>query len=363
VAEGTTVQRETVGRRVLTYLGERWSGFFLVLLFIVFGLVAKNFFAVKNFSNILYFATIYLLLAAGETFVIITGGIDLSVGFVMGLVMVVAAIIMRDMYAAGIPDAYCMIAGAAVGLVVGVVPGLVNGLLVARFRVPPFIATLGMYGVANGLTLNLCKGFPIYFLPPRAEKIGNSFVAYFLPGRGFTFFGRPPDMRPEDLRNLVGIVPVTVLVAAVVLLVFAFVLVRTKFGRHTFAIGGSMDAAIRAGINVPRHLVKIYVLSSMFAAVAGVLYVFRAGLGHFTTISSSYELFAIAAVVIGGASLMGGRGSIGRTVIGVLILNVLENGLNVGGLPTFYRYIATGLILIAAVVIDQITPERRTRGG
>ncbi len=96
-------------------------------------------------------------------------------------------------------------------------PGLINGILVARFRVPPFIATLGMYGVANGITLNLCQGFPIYFLPPQVEKIGNSFVAYFLPGRGFTFFRRPPNIAPEDLRNLVGIVPVTVLIAAIVL--------------------------------------------------------------------------------------------------------------------------------------------------
>lgn len=357
------MRQEAAGRRVLAYLGERWSGFFLILLVIVFGLVAKHFFAVKNFSNILYFATIYLLLAAGETFVIITGGIDLSPGFVMGLVMVVAAIIMRDMHAAGIAPAASMVVGSVVGLAVGVLPGLVNGILVARFRVPPFIATLGMYGVANGLTLNLCKGFPIYFLPPEVEKLGNSFVAYFLPGRGFTFFRRPPNMTADDLRNLVGIVPLTVLVAAIVLVVFAFILIRTRFGRHTFAIGGSMDAAIRAGINVPLHLVKIYVLSSMFAAVAGVLYVFRAGIGHFTTMSSSYELFAIAAVVIGGASLMGGKGSIGRTVIGVLILNVLENGLNITGLPTFYRYIATGLILIAAVVIDQLTPERRVRSA
>lgn len=361
MAEAKAVQPETTSRRILTYLGERWSGFFLIVLLIVFSFVGKNFFAVKNFSNILYFATIYLLLAGGETFVIITGGIDLSVGFVMGLVMVVAAIIMRDMHAAGIPDVYCMLAGSAGGLVVGIFPGLINGLLVARLRVPPFIATLGMYGVANGLTLNLCKGFPIYFVPPRVEKIGNSFVAYYLPGRGFTFFHRPPDMTGDDLRNLIGIVPVTVLVTAIVLVIFAFILIRTKFGRHTFAIGGSMDAAIRSGINVPRHLVKIYILSSMLAAVAGVLYVFRAGIGHFTTISASYELFAIAAVVIGGASLMGGKGSVGRTVIGVLILNVLENGLNITGLPTFYRYIATGLVLIAAVFIDQLTPEKRVR--
>jgi ribose/xylose/arabinose/galactoside ABC-type transport system permease subunit len=363
VKEREVMHSDSVSQRVLSYAGERWSGFFLIFLLVVFSLVGRNFFAVKNISNILYFATIYLLLAAGETFVIITGGIDLSVGFVMGLVMVVSSIIMRDMHAAGISPAVSMIVGPAVGLVLGVIPGLVNGLLVARLRVPPFIATLGMYGVANGITLNLCQGFPIYFLPPQVEKLGNSFVAYFLPGRGVTFFRRPPGMAAEDLRNLIGIVPVTLLVAAVVLVVFAFILVRTKFGRHTFAIGGSMDAAVRAGINVPRHLVKIYVLSSMFAAVAGVLYTFRAGIGHFTTLSSSYELFAIAAVVIGGASLMGGRGSIGRTVIGVLILNVLENGLNLAGMQAFYRYIATGLILIAAVVIDQITPERRTRGA
>ncbi len=356
------VRRSGAALRALTWAGERWSGIFLILLLIVFGLVGKNFFAVKNFSNILYYATIYLLLATGETYVIITGGIDLSVGFVMGLVMVVTAIVMRDMHAAGMAPALSMVAGSAAGLVIGLVPGLVNGLLVARLRVPPFIATLGMYGVANGITLNLCQGFPIYYLPPQVQQIGNLFVAYYLPGRGFTFFQRPADMAPEEIRRLVGIVPVTVLVAAVLLLVFGFILVRTRFGRHTFAIGGNLDAAVRSGLNVPRHLVKVYVLSSMLAAVAGVIYTFRAGLGHFTTLSSSYELFAIAAVVIGGASLMGGRGSVGGTVIGVLILNVLENGLNIAGLPAFYRYIATGLILIAAVVIDQLTPERRPAG-
>jgi ribose transport system permease protein len=350
-------------RRLLTFVGERWSGFFLVLLLVVFSLVGRHFFAVKNLSNILYYAAIYLLLAGGETFVIITGGIDLSVGFVMGLVMVVTAIVMRDLHAAGVAPAVSMVAGSAAGLVVGIFPGLVNGLLVARLRVPPFIATLGMYGIANGITLNLCQGFPIYYLPPQVQQLGNLFVAYFLPGRPLTWLQRPPKMTPDEIRAVIGIVPVTVLIAAVLLVVLGFVLVRTRFGRHTFAIGGNIEAATRSGINVPRHLVLVYVLSSMLAAVAGVLYTFRAGIGHFTTLSSSYELFAIAAVVIGGASLMGGRGSIGGTVIGVLILNVLENGLNITGLPAFYRYMATGLILIAAVIIDQVTPERRPRGS
>jgi ribose/xylose/arabinose/galactoside ABC-type transport system permease subunit len=363
VSEGTAARRDGAGRRALTYLGERWSVFFLLLLLLVFGLGGHHFFEVKNFSNILYFATIYLLLASGETFVIITGGIDLSPGFVMGLVMVVAAIVMRDLYAAHASVAVCMAVGSLVGLAVGVLPGLVNGFLVARMRVPPFIATLGTYGVANGITLNLCQGFPIYDLPPQVQKLGNAFVAYYLPGRGVTFFQKPPGMTPEDIRTIVGIMPVTVLVTLVVICVFAFVLVRTRFGRHTFAIGGSVDAAMRSGINVPRHLVRVYVLSSLLAALAGVLYVFRAGIGHFTTMSSSYELFAIAAVVIGGASLMGGKGSIWGTVVGVLILNVLENGLNIAGMQPFYRYIATGLILIAAVIIDQLTPERKVRNA
>jgi ribose/xylose/arabinose/galactoside ABC-type transport system permease subunit len=353
-------QRNKTAQKVLLFIGERWSAFFLLLMLVVFSLGAPNFFAFKNFTNILYFSTTYALLATGETFVIITGGIDLSVGFVMGFANVSSAIIMRNLHAAGHPEAVSMIIGAVVGLVLGVIPGLINGLLVARLRVPPFIATLGMYGIANGIALNLCEGFPIYFLPPRAREIGNGFLAYLVPGKSFSFFHRPQNLNDVDLRALIGILPTTVIVTVVILIIFAFILGRTKFGRHTYAIGGSMDAAIRAGINVPGHLVRVYIISSMFAAVAGVLYVFRAGIGNFTTMSSSYELFAIAAVVIGGASLMGGKGTIGGTVIGILILMTLQTGLNITGIPSFYRYIATGLILITAVVIDQLTPERRT---
>ena len=353
-------QRNKSAQRVLLFIEERWSAFFLLLMLVVFSLVAPHFFAFKNFTNILYFSTLYVLLAAGETFVIITGGIDLSVGFVMGFVNVSSAIIMRNLHAAGHPEAVSMLIGAAAGLVLGVIPGLINGLLVARLRVPPFIATLGTYGIANGVALSLCEGFPIYFLPPRAREIGNGFLAYLIPGKSFSFFHRPQNLDAGDLRALTGILPTTVIVTVVILIIFAFILGRTKFGRHTYAIGGSMDAAIRAGINVPGHLVRVYIISSMFAAVAGVLYVFRAGIGNFTTMSSSYELFAIAAVVIGGASLMGGKGGIGGTVIGILILVTLQTGLNITGIPSFYRYIATGLILIAAVVIDQLTPERRT---
>ncbi len=356
------VAASSLARRWLTRVGERWAVLFLALLVVVFSLVAPHFFAFRNFNNILYFSTTYLLLAVGETFVIISGGIDLSVGFVMGFVGVVSAIVMRDLHAAGWPQPASMTLGAGVGLALGLVPGLVNGVLVARLRVPPFIATLGTYGVANGMALNLSKGFPITFLPPRAGEIGNSFLAYVLPGREFRFFRRPEGMISEDLRNLVGILPGTVIATAVIVAVFAFVLGRTRFGQHTYAIGGSEDAAIRAGIDVPGHQMRIYLISSFLASLAGVLYVFRSGVGNFTTMSASYELFAIAAVVIGGASLFGGKGGVGGTTIGILILLTLENGLTITGIPAFYRYIATGAILIAAVVIDQVAPEREARG-
>ena len=344
---------------VVSFLGERWASIFLLILLVIFSFVGRNFFAFKNFSNILYFATTYALLATGETFVIVTGGIDLSVGFVMGFVGVTSAMVMRDLFAAGQSQTLSILVGIVVGLGVAALPGLINGILVARLRVPSFIATLGMYGIANGVALSFSQGFPITFLPPRVQEIGGSFVAYLLPGHWFTFFRKPAGIKAAELRELIGIIPGTVLVAAVILLVFGFILSRTRFGQHTYAIGGSMDAAIRSGINVPSHLLRVYVLSSMFAGVAGMIYTFRSGIGYFTTFGASYELFAIAGVVIGGASLMGGKGTIGGAIIGVLILNTLENGLNIVGIQAFYRYIATGLILIAAVIIDQFTPERR----
>ena len=139
--------------------------------------------------------------------------------------------------------------------------------------------------------------------------------------------------------------------------IFGFILAKTKFGQHTYAIGGNVDAAIRAGINVPWHLIKIYTLSSFLSACAAVLMVLRFTMGNHTLFSASHELFAIAAIVIGGASLMGGSGTIWGTLLGVILLSVLETGFVIVGIPIFYRYIAVGCILILAVLIDQFFPE------
>src|SRR4030043_2487591 len=343
--------------KTLGFLGKNWAFLFLVIMLILFSFLGKNSFSLNNFNNIILGISSLLLLASGETCVIISGGIDLSIGFVMGFVCVSSAIIMRDLNAAGYSPIISIMAGSFAGILLGLIPGIINGYLVAKLRVPPFIATLGMWGIANGLAWRLSEGFPIGFLPLQVRDIGNAYIAYFSPKKGFSFFIKPELTERKDILSLLKIIPIPILWITFVLVIFAFILSLTKFGQHTYAIGGKVDAAIRAGINVPLHLIKIYVISSFFAATAGVLLVFKLNMGVHTQYTSSYELFAIAAVVIGGASLTGGKGTIWGTVIGVLLIGTLDNGLMMMGLPIFYRYIATGCILIVAVLIDQFFPE------
>ncbi|MFW6138115.1 MAG: ABC transporter permease, partial [Spirochaetota bacterium] len=233
----------------------------------------------------------------------------------------------------------------------------VNGLLVSRYRVPPFIATLGMWGITNGITLKICEGFPVSFLPDSLVKIGNGYLLYILPGKLFSLFHKPPGIPAEQIRHLIRIFPNSLVFSLTVLFVLWHVLNNTSFGLHTYAIGGSKDAALRSGINVQKHLLSIYVLAAFLAGLAGVFNVFQSGVGNFTPFSAMYELFAIAAVIIGGASLMGGKGSIVGSCVGVVMIRLLENGLSISGVEPFYRFIAVGAILIVAVVIDQLFPE------
>ncbi len=343
--------------RTILLVGRNWAFIFLTFMLILFSFLGKNFFSLKNFNNIILGVSSLLLLASGETFVIISGGIDLSIGFVMGFVCISSSIIMRDLNAAGYSPIISMMTGSLIGLLLGLIPGFINGFFVAKLRVPPFIATLGMWGIANGLAWRLCEGFPVGFLPLQVRDIGNAYLAYFSPKKGFSFLIKPELTEREDILNLVKVIPIPILLITFILIIFAFILSRTRFGQHTYAVGGKVDAAIRAGINVPWHLIKIYIISSFFAAVAGVLLVFKLNMGVHTQYTSSYELFAIAAVVIGGASLTGGKGTIWGTLIGVLLIGTLNNGLMMMGLPIFYRYIATGCILIIAILIDQFFPE------
>ncbi|MQY70200.1 MAG: hypothetical protein GH145_05000, partial [Firmicutes bacterium] len=227
---------------------------------------------------------------------------------------------------------------------------------VAKLRVPPFIATFGMLGIAYGLAEIICNNVPIMGLPTSVGSIGHGYLVYWLPGKIFAFLQKPENLTRLELQNLVSIIPNVTVITAIVIGIFAFILARTKFGQHTYAIGGSTDAAERAGINVKRHLIKVYMISSFFASLAGVTYVLRFITGR-APAGSARLLDAVVAVVIGGASLYGGTGTIIGTVIGALIIGALETGLVNLGIPTYNLYIAVGCILIFAVLVDQFFPE------
>lgn len=343
---------------LLSVFARNWAFFFLVLTLVVFSLTGRNFFALNNYQSIVHLATTSLLLACAETFVIISGGIDMSVGYVLGLSSVATASTMQVLHAAHWPAGASIIAGIGVGLGVSLLCGMIAGVLVGRYRVPPFIATLGTQGIAIGVSWRICGGFPIGFLPPGLAEAGNAYLLYFHPPSGaWNFLSRPAGIAASQVKELVRVLPLSFVLIVVFLLLLWHLLKNTRFGRHTYAIGGSTDAAVRAGINVRGHLLLVYLLSAGLAGLAGVVDVIQSGVGNYTTFGAQLELFAIAAVIIGGASLTGGKGRILASAVGVILLKVLENGLNLSGVEPFWRFIAVGIIIVGAIVIDQLFPD------
>jgi ribose transport system permease protein len=319
-------------RRRLT---ETTTWTFLILLGIVGGFAALRFgqFAtVFNFRNIAVDASGLMILAVGMTFVIITAGIDLAVGSMLVFSGVIAA---KVMLAVGGGGWGAIAAGAVAGLLAGLAWGVVNGVLVTKARVPPLIVTLGTLGMALGAALLITGGIDVRGIPLRLT----------------TTIG---------IGQLAG-VPYVVLIAAVVTAVGAVVLGATRFGRYTYAIGSNAEAARRAGIDVDRHLIKVYALSGLLAGLAGMV-----SLARFATTTigghSTDNLAAIAAVVLGGTSLFGGIGTVLGTVVGVFIPAVLQNGFVILGVQPFWQQVAVGAVLIVAVYIDQLKRRAQERG-
>lgn len=285
-----------------------------------------------NVQSIAIFAVAPLLLAIGQTFVIISGGIDLSMGFIMGLAAVVAAhVIGWAGETMSLP--FAVLLGTLAAVIVAGVPGLVNGLLVSRLRVPPFIGTLGMFGVARGVAFLLAGGTTV--------PVSNSFLATLGNGR------------------LWG-VPWIVAITAVFVLFMHYVLSQTRFGQHNYAIGANPQAARRAGIDTRAHLLRLYVLSGMCAGLAGVLYTARFSAGA-AQAGEPLLLDSVAAVVIGGASLFGGSGTILGTVAGAFVIAVIQYGLVFVNVKPFWQFISVGVVIIISVLIDQA--QRAFAGG
>lgn len=333
--------------------GKNWVLMFIVLELIVFSLVTRAFFSIETAQLILFNGTEVFLLAIAELFVIITGGIDLSVGFVMGFATVVSSKLIVAFAGAGFSPFESILAGSLATLLIGLLPGLINGWLVAYLRVPAFIATFSVLGIAHGVSELLTQGIPAKNLPALAGDIGNGSFLYIPPSGALSFFRRPEVARGQHVWALV---PNIVVFAFIFIIIFAFILRRTRFGRHIYAIGGNTDAAVRSGINVKRDIVKVYMVSSFFASLAGIMYVLKYITGK-PDAGANMQLEAIAAVVIGGASMAGGSGSVGRTILGALVIAILETGLRIIGLQTFTTYIMVGVVLIMAVIIDQSFPN------
>jgi ribose transport system permease protein len=331
---------KVVGRSLLMRIAELRAWLFLILLLIFFETWARiaygNSFVLNtyNLQSISVFATAPLLLALGQTFVIISAGIDLSLGFVMGLASVIAA--HGANFAAvqlGLPPPLAMLGGVLAGTAVTIIPGLVNGALIAHLKVPPFIGTLGMYGVARGAAYLFAGGMTISVTNDWYSAIGNN--------------------------RVLGI-PVLVILTVIACIVMHYMLSQTRFGQHTYAMGASQAAARRAGINTKKLTMKIYFLSAIMAGVGGVLYTGRFSAGA-AQAGEPLLLDSIAAVVIGGASLFGGRGTMLGTFIGVFIPELLATGLIIVGVNQYWQYILTGLVLGAAVYLDQIRRRLRER--
>ncbi|MBV9357119.1 MAG: ribose ABC transporter [Chloroflexi bacterium] len=337
-------------RRSLELVEQFWAWLFLLVLIAIFSIFGHGFFDLFNFQAIAANASIGLIMALGLTFVIIAGGIDLSVAYVMGLASVTCALAMNRV--AGSPLFVIVLVGLAVGLLVGLVAGIVNGLLVARFKVPPFIGTLGMYGVTEGAAFLLSGGQPVPVQINGLGYLGNGSLFYYHPRVGFTFLVPPAGLSGADLRQVLAIVPYPIIVMVLTIVVCWWLLSRAKFGQHTYAIGGNYEASLRAGIPVQRQTILIYLLSAVLAAIAGVLYTVRFTNGA-APAGEPLLLNAIAAVVIGGVSLFGGTGTIMGTVIGALIIAVIQNGLVILAINPFWQYIVVGVVIIMAVLVDQ----------
>lgn len=309
--------------------------FVLVVVVLIFSALAPEaFLGFDNFRNIATNVSILSIIAMGMTFIIVTAGIDLSVGAVLVFSGVVAALTMEAMGGEGWGTTFV---GLVVACLSGTAWGVVNGVLVSKAKIPPLIVTLGSLGMALGFAQILTGGIDVRAAPEvLVDNIG---------------FGRVFDK-----------IPVLVLIALAVILFSAVLLHLTRFGRHTFAIGSNPEAALRSGINVDRHLILVYGMTGLFAGFAGLL---NLAFYQTTTIAghSNDNLNAIAAVVIGGTSLFGGIGTIGGTVIGVFIPSVLQNGFVIIGVQPFWQQAVVGAVLIAAVYVDQARRSAAVGGG
>jgi ribose transport system permease protein len=330
-SQQSAVVPETSLQRMRRWFVENNSSLIVAVVLLeclIFASMSPAFLTVDNFLNIALQISIYGILAVGMTLVIITGGIDLSVGSVVAFGGILAAMTAQSLTHS---PWLGLVVGAVVGTAAGGIGGLFAGFMVTRFRVPPFIVTLALMTIARGLAFTISEGVAIGNLPAEFQFLG---------------------------RQQVGPIPLLVLIMAVVFLAGYLFLSRTKYGRYVLAIGGNEEASRLSGIRTHRILMAVYLINGLLAGFAGVALASRLGAGV-PNAGSQYELDVIAAVVIGGTSLMGGVGSIIGTLWGTIFIGVLNNGLNLANVDPYTQKVALGAVILLAVLLDQWKKQGR----
>jgi ribose transport system permease protein len=296
----------------------------LIVLSAVLWALTPHFLTVSNLLNVAEQTSINAIVAVGMTFVILSGGIDLSVGSIVALAGVVLGVALQD--------GQLLLVAIPLALLVGAACGTINGMLIVTGGLPPFIVTLGMMSIARGAALVFTEGRPVSGFDAAFRSIATARIAF---------------------------IPAPVIITALVYLVAHLVLTRTTFGRYVYAIGGNEEATRLSGVNITRHKTTIYAVSGLMSALAAV--VLTARLNSAQPIAGMmYELDAIAATVIGGTSLMGGQGTLAGTLVGALIMGVLRNGLNLLGVSSFLQQIVIGAVIIGAVLVDTLLKRHKT---
>ncbi len=314
-------KRKASRRQIISTFGSLIG---LILLIIIMSSLKSNFLSLGNIRNILRIASINGLLAVGMTFVVLTGGIDLSVGAIMGCAGMFSA------YFAQATLGHPWYVAVLIGIGVGLVLGSFNGVCISYLKVPAFVGTLGTMSIAKGVTFLLTDAKPIPGLNDAFKFIGGGSIGEWLP------------------------VPIVVML--IVLLTCFILLYKTRYGRYLFAVGGNLNAAHVSGINTKSIICSVYVISGVLAALAGIITTARVTSGV-TSTGDGYETNAIAMVVIGGTSLAGGRGRLWGTIIGILLLQCLTNGLDMLGVNAYYQLIIKGFVVIGAVMLDGLNAD------
>lgn len=294
------------------------SLFGLILLCVIISILTPRFLNVSNIMNVFTQVSVNAILAIGMSFVILTGGIDLSVGSTLAISGAISASIIRATNS--------IFLSIIVALIIGAIIGLMNGVIVAKGKIQAFIVTLATMTIFRGVTMVYTNGTPISGLSDKFMLIGN--------------------------KKILGYIPVPAIITIVVLIIAWYILSQTRYGRYVYALGGNEDSARLSGINTDKIKTLVYVICGITAALSGVITTSRVGSAS-PNAGLGFELDAIAAVVLGGTSLAGGEGTVVGTIIGAMIIGVLNNGLNLAGVSAYYQSIVKGLVILLAVLIDK----------